>query len=174
MRWVLRPAPAGRRRLAASYLTAAAGAAVGLSILAITVVTHRSCRATGGIGAVVGSGCLSSYFHGIELAILGCTVVILGLSIFTKLGVRYAATLAAITAPVLLITQLLALTGGAPGSYALLALIVVPAAASWLSARMTRSGPEEQPVLLARPEPSAEPGSSRTELLHHFGRIFVR
>ncbi|GAB3922717.1 hypothetical protein GCM10011575_43630 [Microlunatus endophyticus] len=174
MRWVIRPAPDGRRRLAAAYLTAAAGAGVGLSILATTVFARGYCRAPDGNGILAGLECLSSYFHGIELSILGCTAVVLGLSILTKLGVRYAVTLVAITAPVLLITQLLALTAGVPGPFALLALVAVPAAASWLSARMTHGCPEEQPVVLPRSEPSTEAGGSRTELLHHFGRIFVR
>lgn len=136
MRWVLRPAPVGRHRLAVAYLTAAAGSVVGLLIFAVGLRVAHRCQVAQGQGQdpVDGFSCLSPLFHGIGLAVVACAVVTLGLSIFTKLGIGYVAGLVAFTAPVLLVTQLLSIFGAEPRPYALIALLAVPAAASGLTA----------------------------------------
>lgn len=146
MRWALREEPTGRRRLAAAYLTAAAGAATGLVIIAITLLATRHCQTTGGAGL----GCIGWFFRGFGLSFVGGVVVSAGLAIFIKLGFRYVAGLLAFAAPVLLISQLLSIFGAEPKPYVLFALVGVPAAASWLSARL-RTAPASGPAPVAAP-----------------------
>lgn len=142
MRWALREEPTGRRRLALAYLTAAVGAVTSLVIIGITLVLTRQCQATEGAEP----GCLAGFFHGLCLSIIGGLVVTSGLAAFIKLGLRYVAGLLAFAAPVLLIAQLLSILGTESGQYVLAALVGVPAAASWLSARL-RTTPASRPAL---------------------------
>lgn len=137
MRWELRPEPAGRRRLAAAYLAAACGAAAGSTILGLTVVVARQCRS----GGPDGFGCMASFFHGLGLAVIGGLVVTLGVAILLKLGVRFVLALLALAAPVLLAGQLFSILGIESRPYALIALVGVPAAAAWLSARVLHDRP---------------------------------
>lgn len=167
MRWALREEPTGRRRLAAAYLTAAAGAATGLVIIGITLLATRHCQTTGGADL----GCIGWFFRGFGLSIVGGVVATAGLAIFIKLGFRYVAGLLAFAAPVLLIGQLLSILGAEPGRYVLFALVGVPAAASWLSARVGVV-PEAEPASLARSGTSASESTHR--LARGFGRILVR
>src|SRR5690242_6804886 len=106
LRWSLRPGPVGFRRLAASYLAVAAGTLAALFIVGITVLVSRHCQ----VGAN-GFGCLSWYFRGLGLAVLGGLAVILTVSIILKLKLRFFLSLLAIVAPVLLVARLLQLAG---------------------------------------------------------------
>lgn len=131
MRWMLRPEPAGPRRVAAAYLDAAAGVATFLIVVRITVLVTDHCQRD----PITGAACLAGYFRGVGLAIIGGLLVTVGLAIFLKLGLRFAIGLLGLAAPVLLIGQLLSLAG-APWPYALIALAAVPALAAWLTARL--------------------------------------
>ncbi|QGN33549.1 hypothetical protein [Microlunatus sp. Gsoil 973] len=132
MRWMLRPEPTGRRRFAAAYLNAAAGTAVFLIIFGITMLATDSCQRD----PVTGAACLAVYFRGVVLAIIGGLLATLGFAIFLKLGLRFAIGLVALAAPVVLIIQLLSLSGVHPWPYALAVLAGVPAAAAWFTGRL--------------------------------------
>ena len=143
MRWALRDEPAGRHRFVIAYLTVAAGTGTSLVIMGITVLTTRSCQFVSGVDP----GCMAGFFHGLGLSILGGLTVTCGLAVFVKLGLRFVAGLLALAAPVLLITQLFSIFGAEPRPYVLIALIGVPAAASWLSG-LLRPDPDPQPAAL--------------------------
>jgi hypothetical protein len=145
LRWSLRPGPTGIRRLAASYLAVAAGTLAALVIVGITVLVSRHCQVGAG-----GFGCLSWYFRGLGLAVLGGLAVILTVSIVVKLRLRFFLSLLAIVAPALLVARVLQLTGLDVTPYAVVALAGAPALASWLSGRQVLPDP-----VVPSPGPSA-------------------
>lgn len=140
-RWALREQPTGRHRVALAYLTAAVGAAISLVIIGVTLLSTRHCQLTGGANL----GCLAGFFHGLGLSVIAGLIVVSGLAVFIKLGLRFVAGLLAFAAPVLLCAQLLSILGVEPRPYVLVALVGVPAAASWLSERL-HSAPAAGPA----------------------------
>lgn len=142
LRWELRPEPAGRRRLALGYAAAASGTAVGTAVLGVTIMVTRQCRSTGSDGF----GCMAPFFHGLGLSIVGGLIATLTVAILLKLRLRFVLALLALAAPVLMATQLLSIFGVEPRPYALIAMVGVPAAASWISARLLPDQPSAPPA----------------------------
>lgn len=158
LRWELRPEPVGRRRLTAAYLAAASGAAAGSAVVGTTILVTRQCRS----GGPDGFGCMAPFFHGLGLAVIAGLIVTLGVAVLMKLGVRFVLTLLALAAPVLLATQLLAILGTEPRPYALIAMVAVPAAAAWISARVLRDQPPRTVRPARRPARLRFPRITRT------------
>lgn len=169
MRWALRPEPAGRRRLALAYLIAALGSAAAAIVLGITLLVTRQCQ----VGTPSGFGCMTPFFDGIGFSILAGLLVAAGFSVFVRLGVRFVAGLVAVAAPVLMISQLLSILGVESRPYALIALLSVPAVASWVSGRVLRQPNAERPALRQASQPVCQPagrkpseaGTGRLQLL---------
>lgn len=122
--WMIRPRPTGLRRVAAGYLCVAAAAAGAAIILA--GFDHAADVCT-----VDGFGCLGLIFRGIALATVAGLAILIGGSIFAKLGGLYVLAVVGFALAGLTITVFLGRLGAPTLPIGIVALITVPAVAAW-------------------------------------------